>query len=79
MHAGADVESRDHLGRTALHFAVDCNNPVVVELLLEHGADAETADFQGRTPLLVALAAGRKLGTLAGAEQGSAARVRQVG
>lgn len=73
------MESRDHRGRTALHFAVNCNNAAVVELLLEHGADVEAADFEGRTPLLVAFAVIRKLGYLLGAEQGPAARVIQVG
>lgn len=62
---GADVNTRDGHGRTALHHLV-CRRQwarqlAEMELLLAHGADANAADKQGHTPLHEAVR--RRLGT----------------
>lgn len=44
---GADVNSRNYKGRTALFHA----NAGVIKLLLENGADIHTQDYEGFTPL----------------------------
>lgn len=57
---GADLSIRDHLGRSALHWAaVDLqqqNTLPMVQLLLEAGADPNARDQVGRTPLHYAVA-----------------------
>ena len=46
-----DVDARDELGRSALHWAVARRNVVCAELLMECGADPILADKDGMTPL----------------------------
>ena len=49
--AGADVNRRDFLGRTALHHAVEANNAEAVRILLAAGADPAVRDSDaGETP-----------------------------
>jgi len=56
INAGADIESRDDLGRTALWWAVCDGNNQSVELLLQHGANTEAVDeLLGRTALMFAV------------------------
>ncbi|CZR54758.1 uncharacterized protein PAC_04642 [Phialocephala subalpina] len=49
----ADVNAKDIVGRTPLHYAMESTTPVV-QLLLEHGAEVNTADNGGWTPLHLA-------------------------
>ena len=42
----------DAFGRTALHYAVDCNAVAAARTLLAYGADAAQADHSGAAPLL---------------------------
>ncbi|KAL2134883.1 hypothetical protein VTI74DRAFT_10609 [Chaetomium olivicolor] len=51
---GANIEHRDHSGRTALSYAAGpgpTSKLEIVKLLLERGADVHAADDGGRTPL----------------------------
>lgn len=57
--AGAPVDARGRLGRTALHYAASAGNREAVSALLEYGADANAADSQGQTPRDYALRNGK--------------------
>jgi len=70
LEHGADVESRDDIGETALYYpGKDCgsrkgpNVPQklenIVRLLLQHGADVNARDDDGWTPLHMAAHCGR--------------------
>ena len=55
----ASVHDRDHLGRSALHCAVEFDaDPEVIELLVENGCDLEEPMPDGRTILEVACSNG---------------------
>jgi hypothetical protein len=58
---GAEVNSRDGAGRTALLVATLGGHADMVELLLKSGADPNLADARGVTPLHAAEAAGATL------------------
>jgi|GEM_PF-1170031 len=60
IQAGADVNATaaGEAGSDALDYAVEADNPKVVEMLLKHGANANTTNLQGATPLLAAVAGG---------------------
>ncbi|MEO5335576.1 MAG: ankyrin repeat domain-containing protein [Magnetospirillum sp. WYHS-4] len=51
---GADPDSADHDGGTALHWAVAGGSFDVVRLLVEAGADPRRTDSDGTTPLALA-------------------------
>jgi len=56
IDAGANVNSKDTLGRSAMHLAVRCGSKVIVEKLAEAGADLSVAsEFYLETPLHLAL------------------------
>jgi ankyrin repeat protein len=50
-----EVEARDHLERTCLHYASCFGNYQVVHTLLRRSADVNAVDINGDTPLLCAL------------------------
>ena len=47
---GADVNTQNQAGDTALHAAVYKGWPGVVELLVEHGGRLDISNAQGKTP-----------------------------
>ena len=52
IDSGADVNSRDNLGRTRLHCAVSENeDPAITQGLLDAGADVNATDDDRFTPL----------------------------
>ncbi|WP_404386697.1 ankyrin repeat domain-containing protein [Knoellia locipacati] len=53
LRAGADVESRDSLGRTALLLAATHDHVSVAEVLVAEGASADALDDRHDTPWLV--------------------------
>ncbi|XP_063625627.1 putative ankyrin repeat protein RF_0381 [Cydia splendana] len=50
---GVDVNLRDPIGRTALHFAVQDGNIRAIKMLLEAGASTTVMDNVGLTPLQI--------------------------
>jgi len=52
---GADVKLADSQGRTALHWAAQCNQPEVVDILIQAGADVDVTDKQGDTVYVTAI------------------------
>ena len=55
---GANVDSRDLRGRTALSDAAEQGNEILVKLLIEKGANTDTKDERGRSPLSLAAVKG---------------------
>jgi|ERR1041385_5230329 ankyrin repeat protein len=52
---GANVNSRDKTGRTALLWVAPArDNPEMVKLLFEHGADVNISDNEGESALMIA-------------------------
>jgi len=89
---GANLNHRDELGRTALHWAAAApterlggqNRPKMVEFLLNHGADPSIQDNDGQTALNLAQAAGVEevvsmLGGGAGPEGGQGSKADDDG
>lgn len=48
---GVDVNHKNPVGATALHFSSNRHNPEIVNLLLDHGARIDEQDSFGETPL----------------------------
>jgi len=54
LTAGADINTQDEFGNTALMWAVGKGNVELVKILLNRKASVSKAEKQGRTPLMVA-------------------------
>ena len=54
LQAGENVNAKNELGNTALHYAAASGNSDMVKFLLENGADANIANDKGWTPLAIA-------------------------
>ena len=58
LAGGAQVNAKDHEGRTALMFAVTNMHPDAAKQLLEHSADANATAADGGTALMLAASSG---------------------
>ena len=54
LELGADVNSTNDVGRTALHGAAHVRSDTIVQLLVDEGAMLNVADERGVTPLMIA-------------------------
>ncbi|KAM4690848.1 ankyrin repeat domain-containing protein 63 [Rhinophrynus dorsalis] len=59
LDKGADVNSQDEAGRTALSLACELGHLDAVKLLVQHSADPEIPDRAGNRPLMYAASCGR--------------------
>ena len=57
IEAGADVDKKDHCGRTSLHRAACKGHAPVITELIKAGADVNATDDDGYTPLHYAVQA----------------------
>jgi hypothetical protein len=60
LSAGADLNSKNRLGWTALHTAIRNRRTEIIKLLIDKGADVNAKDNRGRTPLHFAVETGQK-------------------
>ena len=60
LELGANTETKDKLGRTALHWAAQIDSEAIMALLLEKGANREAQNHLGNTPLHRTAAQGKK-------------------
>ena len=51
LAAGTDVDAKDNIGRTPLHWSTVFGKNEIVELLMAEGADINAKSDGGRTPL----------------------------
>ena len=58
LDCGADVNSKNHYGETALHSACDIGKLSVIRVLLERGINIKIRNFSGRTALHLAAKSG---------------------
>ena len=45
-----NINSQDEKGNTALHYAIECQNPLIVQKLVEKGANDQLKDFKDQSP-----------------------------
>jgi ankyrin repeat protein len=55
LDLGADIDVRNHKGKTALHYAAKAGFLKVINLLIEKGATVDATDQDGETPLFEAI------------------------
>jgi ankyrin repeat protein len=55
LELGADIDVRNHKGKTALHYAAKAGFLKVINLLIEKGATVDATDQDGETPLFEAI------------------------
>jgi uncharacterized protein len=54
LEEGANIETRDNRGRTAMHIAAEKGMTMTLEVLIEEGGQLNTVDHAKETPLMLA-------------------------
>jgi ankyrin repeat protein len=80
LQAGADVNSANVTGNTALHYAAQTGANRIVEFLAANGAKLDAKNKDGKTPLDVALAPGPRqmYDNAAGAQKSTVVLIRKL-
>jgi ankyrin repeat protein len=80
LQAGADVNSANVTGNTALHYAAQTGANRIVEFLVANGAKLDARNKDGKTPLDVAMAPGPRqmYDNDAGAQKSTVALIRKL-
>lgn len=79
IKAGADVNTKDTCGCTALSYIAARGNTDMAEFLLDAGADVNTTDIFGRTPLHEAVLHGRTETAYLLVERGANVNAQETG
>jgi len=79
LDCGADVDSRDRYGQTALMLAAHAGNPEVVKVLIAYRANLNVTAKHGLSALMVALVAGHPESARLLAEAGADLSLRGTG
>jgi hypothetical protein len=58
--AGVDINSKNRMGWTLLHIAINKKHTEITQLLIEKGADVNIRDNRGRRPIHLAVETGQK-------------------
>lgn len=58
LEKGADINAKNHNGKTALHLSAKYDEDLVMKLLLQNGIDLNSTDHSGNTALHIASSAG---------------------
>ena len=58
--AGVDINSKNRMGWTLLHIAINKKHTEIAQLLIEKGADVNIRDNRGRRPIHLAVETGQK-------------------
>ena len=56
-----NINSQDAKGNTALHYAIECRNPLIVQKLIENNANKELKNFKDQSPYDLAMELGDKV------------------
>jgi ankyrin repeat protein len=80
LQAGADVNTANAIGNTALHYAAQTGANRIVEFLAANGAKLDAKNKDGKTPLDVAMAPGPRqmYDNEAGAQKSTVALIRKL-
>jgi len=58
IHINTNIQ--DKIGNTALHYAIECRNPLMVQKLIETGVDIQLKNFNNQSPYDLAIELGDK-------------------
>ncbi|ORX82168.1 ankyrin [Anaeromyces robustus] len=54
------IDCQDVLGNTALHYAIKCKNPIIIQELIKKGANDQLKNIEGQSPYDLAIELGDK-------------------
>lgn len=58
IFSGFDINKRDNIGHSAIHYATKMSNIELLLFLIKHGANINSRDLYGNTPIIIACSKG---------------------